>query len=117
MLTEAQNLKESEEKSSACGASAEDIMSAPVTVRVSVGSFEPERKDRHPLYWLRTERGWTMEELAAISGVRSSQICLYETGATQPRLENAFRLAFAFNVTVDFLFGIPYKRMARQDQR
>lgn len=135
MLTEAQNLKENGEKSSVCGASAEDIMSAPVIVRASVGSFEhstpcahdpaainptcsrKEWRDWHPLYWLRTERGWTLRELADRSGLAPFQIQAYERGSTMPRIDSAFKLAQALGVTVDKLFGIPWKRAARHGQR
>lgn len=50
-----------------------------------------------------------------MAGVASSQIYHWENGTVQPKIGNAFRLALALDVTVDFLFGIPYKRMARED--
>lgn len=87
------------------------MTSAPVTVRVSVGK---SIDDKHPLYFLRTERGWSVDDLAEMAQVSHGAILNWERGTHPPRLREAFRLAVALETTVDRLFSIPYKREARE---
>ena len=93
--------------------------SALATVLVSVGSCERNGHekdcDKHPLYFFRRARGWTGAELAKAAGVSQGCISQYELGQKTPHIDIAFRLALALETTVDRLFGIPYKRNAREE--
>lgn len=107
-------MKQDYDRSSADSVCSESTSNAPVIVRVSVGSCKPRAGDRHPLYWFRKERDMSMAVLAGLSGLTPTQISLYERGLCIPGIDAAFRLAMALDVSVDRLFGVPYKMMARQ---
>ena len=59
---------------------------------------------------LRQERGETQVQVAEAIGVAESHYQRFERGANLPNLENAWRLADHFGVTIDYLVG-------RSDQR
>lgn len=50
---------------------------------------------------LRQERGLTQEQLAIAAGTTQGSLSQWETGAVQPRLPAAARLAKALGVTTD----------------
>lgn len=55
---------------------------------------------------LRQARGWTQDELAAVSGVTQAQISRLEAGVQlDPRASTLERLADAFDMTLDVLVG------------
>lgn len=54
---------------------------------------------------LRTERGLTQEQLAAMVGVNRSTITQWETGWSQPRMGAAQRLADALGVKISEIVG------------
>jgi len=56
---------------------------------------------------LRKNRGWTLEQLAAASGVSRSMISQIERGSANPTLGVAFRIAQAFDMTLGELVDTP----------
>lgn len=56
---------------------------------------------------LRRAKSWTLEELAAISGVSRSMLSQIERGEANPTLAVAFRIARAFGVSLDDLVTTP----------
>ena len=50
--------------------------------------------------WFRKKKGWTLEQLAAQSGVSRSMLSQIERGAANPTLGIAFRIARAFDVSL-----------------
>lgn len=52
---------------------------------------------------LRTERGWSQNELAKRSGANAKLISRYEHGHVNPTIEIVRRLSIAFGVSVDAL--------------
>ena len=54
---------------------------------------------------LRTERGITQEQLAAMLKVSRSTIGMYETGNREPDFETCEAIADIFNVDMDYLMG------------
>lgn len=52
---------------------------------------------------LRRERGWTLDSLAALSGVSRSMLSQVERGQANPTLAVAFRIAKAFDLTLSDL--------------
>lgn len=63
-----------------------------------------------PIYWIRLERGVTLEDLAAWTGISKRMIVVYEYGVNEPKVSVALKLAKALETTVERLFGIPYSR-------
>jgi transcriptional regulator with XRE-family HTH domain len=53
---------------------------------------------------LRTERGWTLEDLAKKAGVSSTYLCRLECGDRQPSLSVLLNLAQAYNLVLPALF-------------
>lgn len=53
----------------------------------------------------RVKRGWSQERLAEASGVGQNSISRYETGATTPGLDQAFKIASALGCSIDDLVG------------
>lgn len=53
----------------------------------------------------RVKRGWSQERLAEASGVGQNSIARYETGATTPGLDQAFKIASALGCSIDDLVG------------
>ncbi len=54
---------------------------------------------------LRKAKNWSQEELAAKIGASRVMIGKYERGGNLPSVEIIVKLAKAFEVSVDFLFG------------
>lgn len=54
---------------------------------------------------LRSDRGWSQNDLAEQSGVSHVMIGKYERGDATPSLEVAKKIADAFEVSLDFLVG------------
>lgn len=54
---------------------------------------------------LRKEKGWSQTDLANKSGVSREMIGKYERAAAIPSLEAAKKIADAFEVSLDYLFG------------
>ena len=75
---------------------------------------KPE-EDRHPLYFFRTAKGLSLKALAGMIGSHDHTILDIERGDVRPGIEMAFKLALALETTVDKLFGVPYKRNAREE--
>lgn len=57
---------------------------------------------------LRTERGWTQEQLSQTVGVSRYAINALETERHDPSLDLAFRIASAFGLTVEEVFLNPH---------
>ena len=52
---------------------------------------------------VRLERGWTMRELAYVSGMAYGTLTAFESGHRVPRLSNVLALAVALRRSIDFL--------------
>jgi transcriptional regulator with XRE-family HTH domain len=52
---------------------------------------------------VRERRGWTQAQLADASEVGAEQICRYEAGVSEPRVETLTKLAKALDVALDAL--------------
>src|SRR5262245_25927285 len=59
---------------------------------------------------LRKSNGWTLEQLASLSGVSRSMLSQIEGGAASPTLGVAFRIAQAFGMTLGDLVEAPQPR-------
>ncbi|MFR5809521.1 MAG: helix-turn-helix domain-containing protein, partial [Flavonifractor plautii] len=55
------------------------------------------------LYQLRRERGISQEELANIIGVSRQAVQKWESGASQPNMDNLVAISAYFGVTLDYL--------------
>jgi len=71
---------------------------------------------------LRKKRGWTLEQLASLSGVSRSMLSQIERGGANPTLTVAYRIAQAFGLTLGELVdeaGVPRSRIevSRADDR
>ncbi len=56
---------------------------------------------------MRKSRGWTLEQLASLSGVSRSMLSQIERGAANPTLGVAFRIAQAFGLSLGDLVDSP----------
>lgn len=59
------------------------------------------------LRFLRGYNAVKQKEVAATLRIDRSTYAYYETGATQPSLSMVMRMALLYDVTTDFLLGIP----------
>lgn len=57
------------------------------------------------LVQLRKKRGYTQSELAKYMNMRQGSYTKWETGMTEPRIENLIKLACIFDVSIDYLLG------------
>ena len=57
---------------------------------------------------LRSERNWTQEELGRRVGVSRQAINALETGKHDPSLDLAYRIATAFESSVEIIFENPH---------
>lgn len=64
----------------------------------------PDQK-RLKLYDVRLERGLSMAQVAAETGLSSGQLSNYERGLREPLLSTAMRLAKFYNTPVEELFS------------
>jgi transcriptional regulator with XRE-family HTH domain len=67
-------------------------------------SIRPDQK-RLKLYDVRVERGLSMFQVAAATGLSAGQLSNYERGMREPLLSTAIRLAKFFNTPVEELFS------------
>ncbi len=81
--------------------------------------FEPRNLEREitlalpeQLRFLRGYNSIKQKEVADALHIHRSSYAYYETGATQPSLFILMRLALLYDVTTDFLLGIPQKEKA-----
>jgi transcriptional regulator with XRE-family HTH domain len=56
---------------------------------------------------MRKEKGWTLEQLASLSGVSRSMLSQIERGGASPTLGVAFRIAQAFGMSLGDLVDAP----------
>lgn len=56
---------------------------------------------------MRKQKGWTLEQLAALSGVSRSMLSQIERGTANPTLGVAWRIAQAFSMTLGQLVDAP----------
>lgn len=56
---------------------------------------------------LRESVGLSQNKLAQISGMKQSSINRYENGSTTPSPENMVKLADYYDVSLDYIYGIP----------
>ena len=78
--------------------------------------FDPRNLEREvelvlpeQLRFLRACNAVKQKEVAAALHIHRSSYAYYETGATQPSLLILMRMALLYDVTTDFLLGIPQK--------
>lgn len=62
-------------------------------------------KVKERLRALRAERRETQKQVAEAIGIKERHYQFFEHGKHLPSLENAWKLADHFNVTVDYLIG------------
>lgn len=62
-------------------------------------------KFRERIRELRKEAGETQVQVAAAIGILEAHYQRYERGVTLPNMENAWKLADHFGVSVDYLIG------------
>ena len=62
-------------------------------------------KVKERLRALRAERRETQKQVAEAIGIKERHYQFFEYGKHLPSLENAWKLADHFNVTVDYLIG------------
>lgn len=55
--------------------------------------------------FLREKKGYTQEKLEEITDIQKGTISKYENGHNSPSAENIEKIADAFNVSIDYLFG------------
>lgn len=67
-------------------------------------------KFRERIRSLRKEKGETQVQVAAAIGVAEEHYQRYERGASLPNMENAWKLADHFGVSIDYLVGRSDKR-------
>tara|TARA_R110002051_G_scaffold74045_1_gene134825 strand:- start:144 stop:356 length:213 start_codon:yes stop_codon:yes gene_type:complete len=63
---------------------------------------------RNQLKLLRTERGWTQEQLGQELGVSRQAVNALETEKHDPSLDLAYRIAVLFARPVEAIFDNPY---------
>lgn len=63
---------------------------------------------RNRLRALRTERGWTQEELGRRLGVSRQAVNALETEKHDPSLDLAYRIAALFGLAVEQVFDNPH---------
>ena len=61
---------------------------------------------------LRTQRGWTQEDLAQRCSVTRQAVSRWETGETLPNIETLKRLSDLFDVSLHALWGHPVNGFA-----
>lgn len=59
---------------------------------------------------LRIERGWTMEEVGKMVGIKKSSYASYETKYRQPPLEKLKCFSQIYGVSVDYILGLTKER-------
>lgn len=64
---------------------------------------------KNQLKSLRSERGWTQEELGKRVGVSRQAIIALETEKHDPSLDLAYRIAREFQVPVEAIFTNPHR--------
>ncbi|MCC9691412.1 helix-turn-helix transcriptional regulator, partial [Streptococcus agalactiae] len=55
---------------------------------------------------LRQESGLKQQEIAPLLGIKQNTYSDWETGKSEPNLENVVKLAKLFKTTTDFLLGV-----------
>lgn len=78
--------------------------------------YEPKNVERAPslkiaenLRMLRNYNQITQREIAELLQIERSTYTSYETRTTHPSLPTLMRLALIYNVTTDFLLGMPLR--------
>ncbi len=56
---------------------------------------------------VRQQKGWTQKYLASQLGITNGAVSGYERSYRDPDLETLSKIAFLFNVSTDFLLGLP----------
>jgi putative transcriptional regulator len=69
---------------------------------------------RNTLRELRTERGWSQQELGEALGVSRQAVIALETERHDPSLDLAYRIAAVFELTVEQIFENPHRKRAKR---
>ena len=63
---------------------------------------------------LRTERGWSQQELGERLGVSRQAVIALETDRHDPSLDLAYRIASVFNKPVEEIFENPHRKRTKR---
>lgn len=66
--------------------------------------------------FLREQNCYTQEKLEEITDIQKGTISKYENGHNSPSAENIEKIANAFNVSVDYLFGRDMHLISEDDE-
>ncbi len=66
--------------------------------------------------YLREKNGYTQEKLEEITDIQKGTISKYENSHNSPSAENIEKIADAFNVSVDYLFGRDVNVVSESDE-
>ncbi len=55
---------------------------------------------------LRKERRLTQNDVETLTGIKRSSLALYELGVQTPPIDKLIKLAYLYNVSLDYLCGI-----------
>lgn len=64
---------------------------------------------KNQLRALRTERGWTQEDLGTRLGVSRQAVIALETDKHSPSLDLAYKISVVFELPVEAIFENPYQ--------
>lgn len=63
---------------------------------------------------LRTERGWSQQELGDRLGVSRQAVIALETDRHDPSLDLAYRIAVVFDLPIESIFENPHRKRTRR---
>ena len=66
--------------------------------------------------FLREQNSYTQEKLEEITDIQKGTISKYENGHNSPSAENIEKIADAFDVSVDYLFGRDVRLISEDDE-
>ncbi len=66
--------------------------------------------------FLREQNGYTQEKLEEITDIQKGTISKYENGHNSPSAENIEKIANAFDVSIDYLFGRDVRLISEDDE-
>ena len=58
------------------------------------------------IWKIRYEKGWSMHELARVTGISKTTLYNYENNNVSPTLENLYKIATTLNVNMEELYYV-----------